>query len=238
MPLHSADMLEETPATQLESAPIASNQPDSLALAEMLPDLSGDTIQLLLQSPHKLFLYWNLAIDPATTLREAFGELAARYRLMVRLVKVESGEEFLLEAMPERRQWFEVYPHHAYRADVGFHAENRPSSACSLPMWCRRRQTISRKPSMMRRSFNSKLKSSLATFAAQPMNAMRGRSRAKLRNFHPKARLLIRATLNLSLPARRTRTGKQTNTRIADSLRVPRIFQSHPPRASALRAPS
>lgn len=126
MPLHSADMLEETPATQFESAPIASNQPDSLALDETLPDLSGDTIQLLLQSPHKLFLYWNLAIDPATTLREAFGELAARYRLMVRLVKVESGEEFLLEAMPERRQWFEVYPHHTYRADVGFYAENRP----------------------------------------------------------------------------------------------------------------
>jgi hypothetical protein len=41
-------------------------------------------------------------------------------------VKVESGEEFLLDAPPERMQWFEVYPRHVYRADVGFHADARP----------------------------------------------------------------------------------------------------------------
>jgi hypothetical protein len=52
--------------------------------------------------------------------------LAAHYRLMVRLIKVESGEEFLLEASRERAQWFEVYPRHVYRAEVGFHAPGRP----------------------------------------------------------------------------------------------------------------
>ncbi|MGI9105289.1 MAG: DUF4912 domain-containing protein [Pyrinomonadaceae bacterium] len=127
MALDSADMLEETPAPHSEPAPAATERPDSLALDETLPNMQiGDSIQLLLQSPHKLFLYWNLANDPATTLREAFGELAAHYRLMVRLVKIESGEEFLLEAARGRTQWFEVYPHHSYRADIGFHAENRP----------------------------------------------------------------------------------------------------------------
>jgi hypothetical protein len=55
-----------------------------------------------------------------------FGEMAAHYRLAVRLLKVESGEEFLLDAQPERMQWFEVYPRHVYRADVGFHAAGRP----------------------------------------------------------------------------------------------------------------
>jgi hypothetical protein len=88
--------------------------------------LKRDSIQLLLQSPNKLFLYWSFATDPRATLRAAFGELAAQYKLTVRLVKVESGEEFLLDATGERMQWFEVYPRHVYRADVGFHAANRP----------------------------------------------------------------------------------------------------------------
>ncbi|HKP73096.1 MAG TPA: hypothetical protein VJT82_09185, partial [Pyrinomonadaceae bacterium] len=37
-----------------------------------------------------------------------------------------TGEEFMLKAARDRRQWFEVYPRHTYRADVGFHAEGRP----------------------------------------------------------------------------------------------------------------
>jgi hypothetical protein len=32
----------------------------------------------------------------------------------------------LLDAPPERMQWFEVYPRHVYRAEVGFHAAGRP----------------------------------------------------------------------------------------------------------------
>lgn len=127
MPLHSADILEETPAPHAEPAPAVNAVPDPLARDATPPEVQvSDSIQLLLQSPHKLFLYWTLARDADATLREAFGALAAHYRLMVRLVKVESGEEFLLEAAQERMQWFDVYPRHAYRADVGFHAEHRP----------------------------------------------------------------------------------------------------------------
>ena len=125
MTLQPDDTLEATPAIDAETAPAAHAR--AFALADALPlVLKRDSIQLLLQSPNKLFLYWSFANDPRAALRAAFGELAAHYRLAVRLVKVESGEEFLLDAPPERMQWFEVYPRHVYRADVGFHAANRP----------------------------------------------------------------------------------------------------------------
>ena len=128
MTLDPAETLEEVSATHDEPAPdAATNRSTTHALDDSLPlALKRDSIQLLLQSPNKLFLYWSFAADPRAALRSAFGELAAHYRLAVRLVKVESGEEFLLEAPSEHMQWFEVYPRHVYRADVGFHAANRP----------------------------------------------------------------------------------------------------------------
>jgi hypothetical protein len=136
MNLRADNTLEETHATKAAAAeviaapdaaraPIAARATDTLS--NLLPfALKRDFIQLLLQSPHRLYLYWTFARDPHTTLREAFGELAADYRLVVRLVKVETGEDFLLDATRERAVWFEVYPHHVYRAEVGFHAPTRP----------------------------------------------------------------------------------------------------------------
>ena len=137
MNLRADNTLEETHATEAASAaqttaasdaaraPIAARATDTLN--NLLPfALKRDFIQLLLQSPHRLYLYWTFARDPHATLREAFGELAAEYRLTVRLVKVETGEDFLLDATRERAVWFEVYPHHVYRAEVGFHAPARP----------------------------------------------------------------------------------------------------------------
>ncbi|HEV7903029.1 MAG TPA: DUF4912 domain-containing protein [Pyrinomonadaceae bacterium] len=123
--LQPDDTLEATPATDAEPASAARAR--ASALEDALPlALKRDSIQLLLQSPNKLFLYWSFASDPRAALRAAFGELAAHYRLAVRLVLVESGEEFVLDAPPERMRWFEVYPRHVYRADVGFHAPGRP----------------------------------------------------------------------------------------------------------------
>jgi len=138
MKLRADNTLEETHATEAVAAaaevtaapdaaraPIAARATDTLS--NLLPfALKRDFIQLLLQSPHRLYLYWTFARDPHATLREAFGELAADYRLSVRLVKVETGEDFLLDATRERAVWFEVYPHHVYRAEVGFHAPARP----------------------------------------------------------------------------------------------------------------
>jgi hypothetical protein len=121
------DPPEEAPAIPAETHRDAAPALLTDALDDALPVLpERDYIQLLLQSPHKLYLYWTFARDPHVALREAFGALAAHYRLAVRLIKVESGEEFLLDASGERAQWFEVYPRHVYRAEVGFHAPGRP----------------------------------------------------------------------------------------------------------------
>jgi hypothetical protein len=126
MTLQPDDTPEAVSATPDAQTASSANR-HAAALDDAVPPvLRRDSIQLLLQSPNKLFLYWSFATDPRATLRQAFGELAAHYRLAVRLVKVESGEEFLLDATRERMQWFEVYPRHVYRADVGFHAAGRP----------------------------------------------------------------------------------------------------------------
>ncbi|HEX8131431.1 MAG TPA: DUF4912 domain-containing protein [Pyrinomonadaceae bacterium] len=125
MNLRADDTLEETPATDAVGVSRSAPTPDALDdLSSFV--LKRDFIQLLLQSPHRLYLYWTFARDPHATLREAFGELAAHYRLAVRLIKVESGEDFFLDAPRERAQWFEVYPRHVYRAEVGFRAAGRP----------------------------------------------------------------------------------------------------------------
>lgn len=131
MTLHAAHTLVESPADGSETAspaPTRARPAARLVLDDstMPVMLNRDFIKLLLQSPHKLFLYWSFAADPRTTLRAAFGNLAAHYTLAVRLVKVESGEEFYMDAPRTRAQWFEVYPQHIYRADVGFHAAKRP----------------------------------------------------------------------------------------------------------------
>jgi hypothetical protein len=123
------DRLTETAATDAATDAVAANvaAPAPSALDDALPVLpTRDFIQLLLQSPHRLYLYWTFARDPRAALREAFGELADGYGAAVRLIKVESGEEFLLDASSEQAQWFEVYPCHVYRAEVGFHAPGRP----------------------------------------------------------------------------------------------------------------
>jgi len=139
MNLRADHTLAETPA--IDAAAANAHMPD--ALDDLMPVvLKRDFISLLLQSPHRLYLYWTFARDPHVTLREAFGHLAAHYRLAVRLVNVESGEEFLQDASRERAQWFEVYPRHVYRAEVGFHAPGRPfvrllsSNAVTTPRDC------------------------------------------------------------------------------------------------------
>jgi hypothetical protein len=125
MNLRDDDTPEKTDSTRAATHAVAPS-PDAPDHGAMPVVLKRDFIQLLLQSPHRLYLYWTFARDPHATLREAFGALAAPYRLAVRLVNVEGGEDFLLDAPRERAQWFEVYPRHVYRAEVGFHAAGRP----------------------------------------------------------------------------------------------------------------
>ena len=97
-----------------------------LAADAPLPESYGnDSINLLVQSPERIFLYWQHARSPYDTLRKAFADSAA-YQQVVRLIDVASGTVSMYEASTHRAQWFEVRPDCAYRAEVGFIAPERP----------------------------------------------------------------------------------------------------------------
>lgn len=100
-----------------------------LSADEPLPELyQSDRIRLLVQSPRKLYLYWDFARDPFIALRRSFGVRAAQYRLAVRLVALDGGDdgiEALHEASLTRSQWLDAQPGISYRADVGLFARGR-----------------------------------------------------------------------------------------------------------------
>ncbi len=95
------------------------------AADELLPETAPiDRIRLLVQSPRKLYLYWELARDPFIALRESVGAAQAEnYRLVVRLTNTVDGTEHLREADTKMRAaWFDAFPGTAYKADVGLFA--------------------------------------------------------------------------------------------------------------------
>ena len=99
----------------------------ALSADEPLPETyRRDNARLLAQSPRKVYLYWDLAGDPFATLRQAFGPQAAdSYRLMARLVNVDTGDEIWSDAASSRTQSFTVQPDQAYQAEIGLFAEGR-----------------------------------------------------------------------------------------------------------------
>ena len=123
-PLSSAAPLIVAP---VEIPPAVSDKLAALSADEPLPEAyQVDRIRLLAQSPRKLHLYWELARDPFETLRRAFGpDAAARYRLAVRLVNSNTGEETWHEASARRAQWFDARPDMAYRAELGLLSRGR-----------------------------------------------------------------------------------------------------------------
>ncbi|MEJ7618885.1 MAG: DUF4912 domain-containing protein [Pyrinomonadaceae bacterium] len=100
----------------------------ALAIDEPLSDdYRSDRVSLLVQSPSRIYLYWNFASDPFATLRKAFGAQADAYGVAVRLMDLDSGEEVTYEASPFAGNfWFNVRPGKSYRASVGLMATGRP----------------------------------------------------------------------------------------------------------------
>jgi hypothetical protein len=94
--------------------------------APLPENYAADAIHLLPQSHERLFLYWNLARDPFTTLHKAFGHIADEYRLFARLVNETSGEETWHEAAESHSMWLDVAPGASYRAELILRAENYP----------------------------------------------------------------------------------------------------------------
>ncbi|HEX6626266.1 MAG TPA: DUF4912 domain-containing protein [Pyrinomonadaceae bacterium] len=114
------------PAAEEDAAAgLRDHEPDTSA--DELPETVGrDSVQLFAQSPHKLFVHWGHAGDPFAALREAFGDAASRYRLVVRLSCMTDDSAQTDDASPERAQWLAALPDRDYRADIGFHADGLP----------------------------------------------------------------------------------------------------------------
>lgn len=109
--------------TQQTPSPAVSDKLAELSTDEPLPaSYQMDRIQLLAQSPRKIYLYWELARDPFAPLRRAFGAQRDAYRLVVRLTDLETDEESLHEASETRSQWFDAQPDHTYKAEIGLYA--------------------------------------------------------------------------------------------------------------------
>lgn len=95
---------------------------------EELPALpSDDRIQLLLQSPTRILLYWTLGRHHFSTLQKAFGARAAEYTPAVRLTE-KPQRQTRLHTVEERGEfWFnDVAPDTEFFAEIGFYAPNTP----------------------------------------------------------------------------------------------------------------
>lgn len=115
-------------AAEVEVPAVVSEKLAALAVDEPLPEVYGsDRISLLVQSPYRIFMYWNFARDPFATLRKAFGDRADDYRVAVRLTDLDGGDEQTHEASPfASNYWFNVRPGRSFRASVGLLAPGRP----------------------------------------------------------------------------------------------------------------
>jgi len=92
------------------------------------PPPARDRIRLLVQSPYRIFLYWNFAENPFAALARAFGDRAARFRFGVRLRDESNGTvDFHPAWMDATGQageyWFNAQPGRTYSAQVGFVTE-------------------------------------------------------------------------------------------------------------------
>ena len=104
-----------------------SYSPEFLLLAEpTLPDISRTyRARLLMQSPTRLYFYWDTGKNPFHTLSRAVGA-AASYTLVLKLVELRSGAEEIHPVEAAGDWWFDVNPNSEYRAEIGFYAVNRP----------------------------------------------------------------------------------------------------------------
>ncbi|MEJ7710676.1 MAG: DUF4912 domain-containing protein [Pyrinomonadaceae bacterium] len=126
LPSSSEHMLRRSEPVEVPAA--VSAKLAELAIDEPLPEVyASDRVSLLVQSPHRIYLYWNFAADPFLTLRKAFGAQAESYNVAVRLTDLQSGEEATYDASAFASNfWFNVRPGKSYRASVGLQAPGRP----------------------------------------------------------------------------------------------------------------
>lgn len=102
---------------------------DLLAIDEPLPaPPARDIIRLLVQSPYRLYLYWNFKINPFQIAQRLYAD-ASDWRIAVRLIDVANNQavEFAAVAGFTRDFWFNgVAANRVYKAEVGLAHHTRP----------------------------------------------------------------------------------------------------------------
>ena len=92
-----------------------------------LPELSKENrAKLLLQSPNRLFFYWSVGKNPFQTLNRALSGQNESYTLVAKLIDLKRDTEEIHAVEAEGSFWFNVDADTRYRAEIGFHAVNRP----------------------------------------------------------------------------------------------------------------
>lgn len=113
---------EQPVVTSLDSAPEAA--PPALAdEAFAFPETYGRTrVRLLMQSPGRLFVHWDLSPGVIEDLKAQLGRRAASLaRLAIRITTAEAGQPLLVLLPKGARSWYVDVPSHRqeYRAELG-----------------------------------------------------------------------------------------------------------------------
>ena len=93
--------------------------------AQDAPD-AGDFVGVFAATPGKIFVHWSFAQDPFEALKQAFGDVAAKYQLAIRSVEMESGKEVIRAASSGRSQWLDARPGKHCRVDIGLYSAELP----------------------------------------------------------------------------------------------------------------
>jgi hypothetical protein len=98
------------------------------ALADVsLPELQRENrARLQMQTPTRLYFYWSVKDNPWALIRDVFGDDLGSYTLVVKLIDTKYDREEIHQCDAAGNWWFEVEPDHAYQAEIGFYAPNRP----------------------------------------------------------------------------------------------------------------
>ncbi|MBK7708748.1 MAG: DUF4912 domain-containing protein [Acidobacteria bacterium] len=92
-----------------------------------LPELEKENrARLQMQSPNRLYFYWSIKNNPFQTLHKLFGGNAGNYRLVAKLVNLETDREVIQQIEAAGSWWYNVESDASYRAEIGFFAPGRP----------------------------------------------------------------------------------------------------------------
>jgi len=79
-----------------------------------------DIVRALLQDPFRIFIYWEVREASLTGLTSYFSpEEAARFRVTLKLIEVEGGNEAFFEVGLRGRYWMMVFPDREYEFEIG-----------------------------------------------------------------------------------------------------------------------